>query len=68
MILSFFGGVYNEFIILFCCGLERDTHNQVIQRADNEKEFSVLFEGDDDDEKRNESNFSDYLSQVTEDE
>ena len=30
---SFFGCVYNEFLILFCCGLERDTHNQVLQRA-----------------------------------
>ena len=56
-ITSLFGCVYNEFLILFCCGLERDTHNQVLQRAflesdidnfpdDNEdnKEDGQLFE------------------------
>ena len=34
LIISFFGCVYNEFIILFCCGLERDTHEQISKRAD----------------------------------
>ena len=34
LIISFFGCVYNEFIILFCCGLERDTHDQISKRAD----------------------------------
>ena len=33
LIISFFGCVYNEFIILFCCGLERNTHDQVSKRA-----------------------------------
>ena len=34
IIISFFGCVYNEFIILFCCGLEYNTHDQVSKRAD----------------------------------
>ena len=34
LIMSFFGCVYNEFIILFFCGLEVDTHDQVSIRAD----------------------------------
>ena len=34
LIISFFGCVYNEFIILFCCGLEHDTHDQISKRAD----------------------------------
>ena len=34
LIISFFGCVYNEFIILFFCGLERDTHDQISKRAD----------------------------------
>ena len=33
IVISFFGCVYNEFIILFCCGLERDTHFQISERA-----------------------------------
>ena len=35
LIISFFGLVYNEFIILFFCGLQRDTHDQVSKRAGN---------------------------------
>ena len=42
VIITFFGFVYNEFIILFCCDLEIDTHQQVSNRAsiveDNEEE------------------------------
>ena len=34
LIISFFGCVYNEFIILFFCGLEVDTYDQVSKRAD----------------------------------
>ena len=33
LIISFFGCVYNEFIILFFCGLEVNTHDQVSRRA-----------------------------------
>ena len=33
LIISFCGCVYNEFIVLFCCGLERNTHDQISRRA-----------------------------------
>ena len=33
LITTFLGCVYNEFIILFCCDLERDTHSQIVKRA-----------------------------------
>ena len=33
LIISFCGCVYNEFIVLFCCGLERNTHDQISIRA-----------------------------------
>ena len=32
-IVSFFGCVYNEFIILFCCGLGHDTHYLITKRS-----------------------------------
>ena len=38
IIISFFGCIYNEFIILFCCGLEKDTYRQISERADIEDE------------------------------
>ena len=42
LIISFFGFVYNEFIIIFCCDLEIDTHQQISNRAsiveDNEED------------------------------
>ena len=63
LILSFFGGVYNEFIILLCCGLERDTHNQVTKRSELESEMKVVFEKYDGEEKRESIN-SDYYIQV----
>ena len=44
LFVTFFGFVYNEFLIVFCCGLECDTHDQVILRAANdEKELKNLY-------------------------
>ena len=34
IIIGFFGCVYNEFIILFCCGLEYDTKLDISSRAE----------------------------------
>jgi len=42
IIISFFGCVYNEFLILFCFGLERDTYNQISQRSFTEQELNTL--------------------------
>ena len=36
--------VFNEFLILFCCGLEHDTHQQVTTRDINESQIEPLFE------------------------
>ncbi len=47
LIITFCGCVYNDFIILFCCRLERDTHIQVAKRANNENEYNILFADDD---------------------
>ena len=33
LIISFLGCVYTEFIILSCCGLDRETHKQITNRA-----------------------------------
>ena len=41
-IVSFFGCVYNEFIILFCCGLARDTHYQITERANTNVQMELL--------------------------
>ncbi len=44
LILSFFGFVFNEFIILFCCELEIDTHSQIVRRSIKEEEILNLSE------------------------
>ena len=33
IIISFFGCVYNEYIILYCCGLENETKDVIAERA-----------------------------------
>ena len=41
-IISFFGFVYNEFIILFCCRLEYDTHYQISRRMESNFQMELL--------------------------
>ena len=38
IVLSFFGCVFNEYIILYCCGLEHDTQDEVANRANNQSQ------------------------------
>ena len=42
LIITFFGCVYNEFIILFFCGLEFDTYEEVSKRASNLERLSKI--------------------------
>ena len=35
------GFVYNEFVVLFFCGLERETHDQISKRADLKNEDKI---------------------------
>ena len=51
VITDFFGCVFNEIIVLFFCGLEVDTHNQISFRSslNYKKELSEL-KGDIEDE------------------
>ena len=52
---SFVGLVFNEFLVLFMCGLERDTHDQVSRRAETKYEITLNEKHDD-----NEDDDSDY--------
>ncbi len=60
LIMSFCGCVYNEFFILFCFGLERDTYFQVTWRSINEDEINSL-NGLISQENDQESEASDYI-------
>ena len=54
LIISFFSCVYNEIIILFCCGLDRETYKQIAVRAIIDSNINDLYEEDEnDDEKDN---------------
>ena len=35
LVMSFFGCVFNEYIILYCCGLERETKDEIADRAES---------------------------------
>jgi hypothetical protein len=37
LIISFFGLAFNEFIILYFWGLEKETHLQIIKRSANDE-------------------------------
>ena len=48
LVISFCGLVFNEFLVLFCCGLERDTHDQISKRSNNMLELERITKTDDD--------------------
>ena len=57
-IISFFGFVYNEFIILFCCGLEYDTHYQISRRMESNFQMELLnFDDELDNNTANDNNY-----------
>jgi len=39
--ISFFGCVYNEFLVLSCCGLDYETHSEIALRAKNSSEDPI---------------------------
>ena len=41
VLISFFGCVYNEFIILFCCGLGHDTHYLITKRSEENLQMEL---------------------------
>ena len=51
IILSFCGCVYNEFLILFCCDLEFNTHNQITIRSSTESDIGSLYCEDDENDE-----------------
>ena len=66
LIISFFGLVYNEIFILFCCGLDRETHKQITDRSIIESRINDLLEDNDNDEINIESENSSYIIQLKE--
>ena len=50
LIISFFGLVYNEFLILFFCNLDKETHQQISTRSILEKDFINLEDIDNDED------------------
>ena len=49
LIINFFGCLYNEFIILFCCGLEYETVDEIKKRAENKQNRILEHKINDDD-------------------
>ena len=53
-IIIIFGLIYNEFIVVFCCNLEYETHSEITTRANSEFKFELSKTGNESD------NDSDY--------
>ena len=58
IINSFSGCMANEFIIIFLCGIEKDTYNQVSSRAISEMELDYMCEAENRDSENNSLNNS----------
>ena len=50
LIISFFHLVFNEFIILFFCDLDKDTHLEISKRSSQEEKLIKLESINDDEE------------------
>ena len=50
LIISFLGLVYNEFLILFFCHLDKDTHLQISRRGNLDGDIIYLEDIDPDDD------------------
>ena len=48
IIISLFGCVFNEFLVLSFCGLDHETHFSVSIRAENAKELKLLLDDESD--------------------
>ena len=48
-VIAFFSLVYNDFIILYCCGLERNTYSEITSRLYLEQVERIKSNGDDND-------------------
>ena len=46
IIFNIFGLIFNEFLILFCCGLDHDTYKSITERAISLEEMNILNEDD----------------------
>ena len=51
LIVSFCGGIFNEFIVLICYGLESETYLQVRKRAKSENDLIELISKEDNEEE-----------------
>ena len=64
VVMSFFGCVFNEYIILYFCGLELETKDEIAKRAESQLQIgskelddvSSDYENDEDDNNKNYSN------------
>ena len=63
--MSFFGCVFNEYIILYCCGLECETQDEIADRANSQfqkelDDFNTFNGNENDDDLRKSSTIISY--------
>jgi len=63
-IISFISLVYNDFVVLYFCGLEYNTHLEINYRAKLYEKLSYLIEDDNSSEKEKSNNQKLELSKI----
>ena len=66
LIIDFFGCVYNEFFILYCFGLEYETHYEISKRANKHNQLIKLKDIYDDNNNNDDEDDNDYMLENSE--
>ena len=66
LIIDFFGCVYNEFFILYCFGLEYETHYEISKRANKHNQLIKLKDIYDDNNNNDDEDDNDYMPENSE--
>ncbi len=66
LIIDFFGCVYNEFFILYCFGLEYETHYEISKRANKQNQLIKLKDIYEDNNNNDDEDDNDYMLENSE--
>ena len=66
LIIDFFGCVYNEFFILYCFGLEYETHYEISKRANKQNQLIKLKDIYEDNNNNDDEDDNDYMPENSE--
>jgi hypothetical protein len=63
LVISFFGCLYNEYIIISCCNLEHETKYAITERASDVRNIPIQIEDENDESDNGHDNEADEINQ-----